>query len=76
VPEITVNDLTLHYEDTGGEGRPVVLLHGWPLSGASWSEQVPALSGAGYRVISYDRRPATTTTPWPPTSTGSCGVST
>ncbi|WP_087622928.1 alpha/beta hydrolase [Aeromicrobium sp. PE09-221] len=47
---------TLAYEDTGGDGRPVVLIHGWPLSGASWSGQVPALTDAGYRVISYDRR--------------------
>lgn len=46
----------LHVDDTGGTGRPVVLIHGWPLSGASWSEQVPALTAAGYRVITYDRR--------------------
>ncbi|MEO7059113.1 MAG: alpha/beta hydrolase [Lapillicoccus sp.] len=46
----------LHYEDTGGPGRPVVLIHGWPLSGASWSGQVPALQAAGYRVVTYDRR--------------------
>ena len=46
----------LHVDDTGGSGRPVVLIHGWPLSGASWSEQVPALESAGYRVITYDRR--------------------
>ena len=46
----------LYVEDTGGTGRPVVLIHGWPLSGASWSHQVPALRGAGYRVVSYDRR--------------------
>lgn len=39
-----------------GEGRPVVLIHGWPLSGESWSEQVPALRDAGYQVIAYDRR--------------------
>ncbi|MBD8868999.1 alpha/beta fold hydrolase [Nocardioides donggukensis] len=56
MPELTSHDLTLHYEDTGGDGRPVVLIHGWPLSGASWAHQVPALSGAGYRVITYDRR--------------------
>ena len=49
-------DVNLHVEDTGGSGRPVVLIHGWPLSGASWSEQVPVLAGAGYRVITYDRR--------------------
>ncbi len=47
---------TLHVDDTGGSGRPVVLIHGWPLSGESWSEQVPALERAGYRVVTYDRR--------------------
>ncbi|WP_165064943.1 alpha/beta fold hydrolase [Marisediminicola senii] len=46
----------LHVDDTGGSGRPVVLIHGWPLSGESWSEQVPVLAAAGYRVITYDRR--------------------
>ncbi len=46
----------LHVDDTGGPGRPVVLIHGWPLSGESWSEQVPASQEAGYRVITYDRR--------------------
>lgn len=47
---------TLHHEDTGGDGRPVVLIHGWPLSGASWKDAVPALTEAGLRVITYDRR--------------------
>ena len=47
--------IELHYTDQG-EGQPVVLLHGWPLSGRSWEAQVPALIGAGYRVINYDRR--------------------
>lgn len=51
-----LKDTKVHVEDTGGSGRPVVLIHGWPLSGASWSEQVPALSAAGYRVVAYDRR--------------------
>ncbi len=46
----------LHVEDSGGSGRPVVLIHGWPLSGAAWGHQVPALVAAGYRVITYDRR--------------------
>src|SRR3712207_4985041 len=45
----------LHYTDHG-EGRPVVLVHGWPLSGRSWESQELALVGAGYRVITYDRR--------------------
>jgi len=46
----------LHVVDSGGSGRPVVLIHGWPLSGESWSEQTPALVDAGYRVVTYDRR--------------------
>jgi len=46
----------VHVEDTGGTGRPVVLIHGWPLSGQSWQDQVGPLSQAGYRVVSYDRR--------------------
>lgn len=45
----------LHYEDYGA-GKPVVLIHGWPLSGRAWEAQVPALVAAGYRVIAYDRR--------------------
>ncbi|KQQ00071.1 MULTISPECIES: alpha/beta fold hydrolase [unclassified Rathayibacter] len=49
-------DTDLHVDDTGGSGRPIVLIHGWPLSGESWSEQVPALTAAGYRVVTYDRR--------------------
>lgn len=61
MPEITAHhglfkDTKLHVDDTGGSGRPVVLIHGWPLSGESWTEQVPALEGAGHRVITYDRR--------------------
>jgi pimeloyl-ACP methyl ester carboxylesterase len=47
--------IELHYQDYGS-GKPVVLIHGWPLSGRSWEYQVPALVGAGYRVITYDRR--------------------
>jgi non-heme chloroperoxidase len=45
----------LYYEDHGS-GSPVVLIHGWPLSGRSWENQVPALVEAGHRVITYDRR--------------------
>jgi len=51
-----LRDVNLHVDDTGGPGRPVVLIHGWPLSGESWKHQVPALAAAGYRVITYDRR--------------------
>jgi non-heme chloroperoxidase len=46
----------LHVRDSGGQGRPVVLIHGWPLSGESWKAQIPALTTAGFRVIAYDRR--------------------
>lgn len=60
MPYITVDrensgNIDLYYEDHGS-GRPVVLVHGWPLSGASWEKQVPALLDAGCRVITYDRR--------------------
>jgi non-heme chloroperoxidase len=47
--------IDLYYEDHGA-GKPVVLIHGYPLSGASWERQVPALLDAGHRVITYDRR--------------------
>jgi len=47
--------IDLYYEDHGS-GTPVVLIHGWPLSGASWEKQVAALLATGHRVITYDRR--------------------
>jgi len=47
--------IELYYEDHGS-GQPVVLIHGYPLSGASWEKQVPVLLAAGHRVITYDRR--------------------
>jgi len=49
-------DTNLHVDDTGGSGRPVVLIHGWPLSGEAFKDNVPALEAAGYRVVTYDRR--------------------
>src|SRR5450432_4262855 len=60
MPYVTVGkenfaDIELYYEDHGS-GQPVVLIHGYPLSGASWEKQVPVLLDAGYRVITYDRR--------------------
>ena len=60
MPYITVGkensgDIDLYYEDHGS-GKPVVLIHGYPLSGASWEKQVPVLLDAGHRVITYDRR--------------------
>jgi len=60
MPYVTVGkensgDIQLYYEDHGS-GDPVVLIHGYPLSGASWEKQVPVLLEAGHRVITYDRR--------------------
>jgi len=60
MPRITVGtensaEIEIHYEDHGS-GQPVVLIHGYPLNGASWEKQERVLLQAGYRVISYDRR--------------------
>jgi non-heme chloroperoxidase len=60
MPIITVGQensaaIEIHYEDHGS-GQPVVLIHGYPLNGASWEKQERALLAAGYRVITYDRR--------------------
>src|SRR6202167_4884754 len=49
------SDIDLYYEDHGS-GKPIVLIHGYPLSGASWEKQLPVLLDAGHRVITYDRR--------------------
>jgi non-heme chloroperoxidase len=48
-------EIELYYEDHGS-GAPVVLIHGYPLSGASWEKQLPVLLSSGHRVITYDRR--------------------
>ncbi|MGH9686732.1 MAG: alpha/beta fold hydrolase [Candidatus Acidiferrales bacterium] len=60
MPYVTVakensGDIQLYYEDHGS-GAAMVLIHGYPLSSASWEKQVPVLLHAGYRVITYDRR--------------------
>ena len=60
MPSVTVGhensgSIDLHYEDYGA-GTPVVLIHGYPLSGRAWDKQVPVLLAAGRRVITYDRR--------------------
>jgi len=49
------SSIDLYYEDHGS-GKPVILIHGYPLNGASWEKQVAALLASGYRVITYDRR--------------------
>ena len=55
-PITDAGEHNIYVRDTGGDGRAVVLIHGWPLSHESWSEQIPALTDAGYRVVAYDRR--------------------
>jgi non-heme chloroperoxidase len=45
----------IYYEDLGS-GRPIVLVHAWPLDGSAWEKQVVVLLAAGYRVITFDRR--------------------
>ena len=52
----TAGSVRLHIDDSGGSGRPVVLIHGWPLSAQAWESQVSVLQAAGYRVVAYDRR--------------------
>lgn len=54
-PEVS-GDHNLYVNDDHGDGRPVVLIHGWPLSSKSWSAQFAPLREAGYRVVAYDRR--------------------
>jgi len=60
MPYVTVGkensaDINIHYNDHGS-GKPVVLIHGYPLNGNSWEKQEAELLKAGRRVISYDRR--------------------
>jgi non-heme chloroperoxidase len=60
MPYVTVGkensgNIDLYYEDHGS-GKPVVLIHGYPLSGGSWEKQTAVLLAAGHRVITYDRR--------------------
>ena len=52
----SASTVRLHIDDSGGGGRPVVLIHGWPLSAQAWEPQVSVLQAAGYRVVAYDRR--------------------
>jgi len=53
---ITTRDGTGLYVKSWGEGRPVVMLHGWPLSADSWDDQAMPIAEAGFKVITYDRR--------------------
>lgn len=56
MPMIETRDGTQLYAKSWGDGPPVVLIHGWPLSGDSWDPVSHALAEAGFRAIAYDRR--------------------
>ncbi len=53
---VTTADETKLYVKDWGSGRPVILIHGWPLSADSWDDQAMAIANAGHRAIAYDRR--------------------
>ena len=53
---VTTTDKTKLYVKDWGSGRPVILIHGWPLSADSWDDQAIAIANAGHRAIAYDRR--------------------
>ena len=65
MPKLNTKDQQALYFEDHGSGRPVVLIHGWPLSGRSWEYQLAPLVDAGHRVITYDRRGfGSSTQPW------------
>ncbi len=55
VGKVNSGNIDLYYEDHGS-GNPIVLIHGYPLNGASWEKQLTPLLAAGHRVVTYDRR--------------------
>ena len=60
MPKITVGSengspVELHYE-VQGRGKPVLLIHGWPLNSRSWEKQIEPLVESGHQAITYDRR--------------------
>ncbi|MCS5732786.1 alpha/beta fold hydrolase [Herbiconiux daphne] len=56
MPYITITDGTRIYYTDQGEGRPVLLSHGWPLSSDAWAREIKLIADAGYRAIAHDRR--------------------
>jgi pimeloyl-ACP methyl ester carboxylesterase len=56
MPHLTTRDGTQLYLKRWGTGRPIVLIHGWPLSADSWDDIAMPLAEAGYQTIAYDRR--------------------
>ncbi len=56
MPYVTTRDDTDLYVKDWGTGKPVILIHGWPLTADSWDAVALALADSGYRAIAYDRR--------------------
>jgi pimeloyl-ACP methyl ester carboxylesterase len=56
MPLIDIPDAQLWYEDTGGDGEPVVFVHPAAASSETWIHQLPAFAEDGYRCITYDLR--------------------
>jgi len=56
MPYIKTRDNTMLYLKDWGSGKPVILIHGWPLSSDSWDDAALAFANAGFRTIAYDRR--------------------
>jgi non-heme chloroperoxidase len=56
MPYVTTSDGVELFVKDWGRGRPVVLIHGWPLSSDTWDELALTLAENGYRAIAYDRR--------------------
>lgn len=56
MPYITTRDNTRLYVKDWGSGRPVIMMHGWPLSADTWDEAAMTIANAGFRAIAYDRR--------------------
>ena len=56
MPFIKTSDGAELFYNDWGSGKPVVLIHGWPLNSQMWEYQAPVLAASGLRVVSYDRR--------------------
>ena len=56
MPQVTTKDHARLYVKDWGAGRPVVMMHGWPLSADTFDDLAMAVAGAGLRAIAYDRR--------------------
>ena len=56
MPFADVNGQNIHYQDTGGDGPAILLSHGFGMGHEMWVHQIEPLTGAGWRVVTYDER--------------------